>query len=117
MDGSTYFQDTWIPGRTDAPVESIVWHTDGIVAAGFSGKASLVLDKFAIDCIRRCLSMSSNNVAQFLTGHLDLWDLRSLKPLHSLNCQGGPIWCVSENPSSPNELAVGCEDGMVRCRI
>ena len=47
-------------------------------------------------------------------GHLDCWNLQSLKPSHSVDCQGGPIWCIAENPASPGHVAVGSEDGMVR---
>ena len=46
-------------------------------------------------------------------GHLDQWNLKTLKPCHSLDCQGGPVWCIVNNPVSPHTLAVGSDDGMV----
>ena len=49
-------------------------------------------------------------------GHLDLWDLQSLKPSHSVDCHSGPIWCIAENPTSPEQVAVCSEDGMV-CKV
>jgi U3 small nucleolar RNA-associated protein 4 len=49
-----------------------------------------------------------------LSGRLDQWDLVSLKPSHSLNCEGGPVWCIAENPTLPEQLAVGSDDGVVR---
>ena len=41
VDGSTYFQNIRIPGRSDSPAESILWQENDIVAAGFSGNAVL----------------------------------------------------------------------------
>jgi U3 small nucleolar RNA-associated protein 4 len=51
------------------------------------------------------------------SGHLNQWDLVSLTPCHSLNCQGGPVWCIAANPTIPHQLAVGSEDGMVCCSV
>ena len=48
-----------------------------------------------------------------MVGHLDLWDLVSLTPTYSLDCQGGPLWCIAANPTSPHQLAVGSDNGMV----
>ena len=47
------------------------------------------------------------------TGHLDQWDIVSLTLSHSLDCQGGPVWCTVANPTLPHQFAVGTEDGMV----
>ena len=61
--------------------------------------------------------MKSTMAIEFIflwLGHLDCWNLQSLKPSHSVDCQGGPIWCIAENPASPGHVAVGSEDGMVR---
>ena len=59
-------------------------------------------------CVKMCIT-----VHYVFTGHLDQWDLQSLTPRHSLNCQGGPVWCIAANPTTPHQLAVGSEDGMV----
>ena len=48
-----------------------------------------------------------------LAGHLDQWNFRTLTPDHSLDCQGGPVWCMASNPVSPINFAVGSDDGMV----
>ena len=60
--------------------------------------------------VRMCVTV---HALPSFTGHLDQWDLLSLTPRHSLNCQGGPVWCIAANPTTPHQLAVGSEDGMV----
>ena len=62
-----------------------------------------------------CLCMLHNpTLLLTLIGHLNQWDFTSLLPCHSVNCQGGPVWCIIANPKSPDQMAVGSEDGVVR---
>lgn len=49
-----------------------------------------------------------------LSGQILEWNLESGKTVSTTSSFGGAIWCMKTCPSSPDILAIGCEDGAVR---
>jgi U3 small nucleolar RNA-associated protein 4 len=98
MDGSieiwnstdNWFCEKRMAGSKSTSVESLVW-----IQSSFEGKK-----------VSRLFSAGLNS-------SIVEWNLNSLQPHDVTDSNGGAIWCMAANHQQ-TQLAVGCEDGIIR---